>query len=75
MLKKNNEFFKRLENFKNSTALILENNKFITYEKLLLSTKKISNKLDKKKKLIFLIGDNDFETSWEELSKPLKEAV
>ena len=62
MLKKNNEFFKRLENFKNSTALILENNKFITYEKLLLSTKKISNKLDKKKKLIFLIGDNDFET-------------
>jgi len=62
MLKKDNQFFKKLESYKNSNALILENNIFITYEKLLLSAKKISNKLDKKKKLIFLIGNNDFET-------------
>jgi long-chain acyl-CoA synthetase len=62
MLKKDNHFFKKLESFKKSTALILENNKFITYKKLLLSAKKISNKLDKEKKLIFLIGQNDFES-------------
>ena len=62
MLKKDNNFFKKLESFKKSTALILENNKFITYKKLLLSAKKISNKLDKEKKLIFLIGQNDFES-------------
>ena len=62
MLKKDNQFFKKLENFKDNTALILENGKFITYKKLLLSAKKISNKLDEEKKLIFLIGQNNFET-------------
>ena len=62
MLKKDNQFFKKLESFKDNTALILENGKFITYKKLLLSAKKISNKLDKEKKLIFLIGQNNFET-------------
>ena len=62
MLKKGSQFFKKLESFKNSTALILENNKFITYKKLLLSAKKLSRRLDKEKKLIFLIGQNDFET-------------
>jgi len=62
MLKKNNFFFKKLENFKNNTALILENNKLVTYNELLLSTKKISREIEKKKKLIFLLGQNDLET-------------
>ena len=59
MSKKNNSFFNNLENFKNNTALILENNKFITYNELLLSTKKISLKIEKEKRLIFLLGQND----------------
>ena len=62
MSKKNNLFFNNLEKFKNNTALILENNKFITYNELLLSTKKISKKTEKEKKLIFLLGQNDLET-------------
>jgi hypothetical protein len=62
MSKKNNSFFNNLENFKNNTALILENNKFITYNELLLSTKKISLKIEKEKRLIFLLGQNDLET-------------
>ena len=62
MLKKNNLFFKKLESFKNNTALILENNKFITYKELLLGTNKISKLIEKEKKLIFLLGRNDLET-------------
>ena len=49
MSKKNNSFFNNLENFKNNIALILENNKFITYNELLLNAKKISLKIEKKK--------------------------
>jgi long-chain acyl-CoA synthetase len=62
MLKKNNLFFKKLESFKKNTALILENNKFITYKELLLGTNKISKLIEKEKKLIFLLGRNDLET-------------
>ena len=62
MSKKNNSFFNNLENFKNNIALILENNKFITYNELLLNAKKISLKIEKEKRLIFLLGQNDLET-------------
>ncbi len=62
MLKKNNYFFKKLEKFKKNNALILENNKYITYNELLLISKKISKKIQKKKKLIFLLGQNNLES-------------
>ena len=62
MSKKNNIFFKKLESFKNDTALILENKKFVSYNELLLSSKRISSKLDQQKKLIFLLGENNLET-------------
>ena len=50
MLKKNNLFFKKLASFKKNIALILENHKSITYNELLTNSKKISKKLNKKKK-------------------------
>ena len=62
MLKKNNFFFKKLEKFKKNKALILENSKYITYNELLLNSKIISKQLQKKKKLIFLLGQNNLET-------------
>ena len=62
MLKKNNLFFRKLSSFKKNTALILENNKFITYSELLLDTKKVLKKLSNKKKLVFLLGKNNLET-------------
>ena len=59
---KNNLFFGKLESFGNKTALILENNKRITYKDLLLISKKISKQIDKEKKLIFLLGQNNLES-------------
>ena len=46
---KNNLFFDKFESFRNKTALILENNKRITYKDLLLISEKISKQIDKKK--------------------------
>ena len=51
MLKKNNYFFQKLKKFKKNNALILENRKHITYNELLLISKQISEKIEKKKKL------------------------
>ena len=62
MSKENNLFFKKLENFKKNTALIFENNNSITYKELLLNSNKISKKLEKEKKLVFLLGQNNLET-------------
>ena len=62
MLKKNNFFFKELEKYKKNKAIILENSKSITYNELLLNSKIISKHLQKKKKLIFLLGQNNLET-------------
>jgi len=62
MLKKNNLFFKKLASFKKNIALILENHKSITYNELLTNSKKISKKLNKKKKIVFLLGKNNLET-------------
>jgi len=62
MLKKNNYFFQKLKKFKKNNALILENRKHITYNELLLISKQISEKIEKKKKLIFLLGQNNLES-------------
>tara|TARA_B100000686_G_C16760920_1_gene958619 strand:+ start:622 stop:2028 length:1407 start_codon:yes stop_codon:yes gene_type:complete len=62
MLKKNNYFFKKLEKYKKNNALILENYKYISYNELLLISKRISKKIQKKKKLIFLLGQNNLES-------------
>ena len=62
MLRKNNFFFKKLSSFKKKTALILENNKLISYNELLLYSEKIVKKLKKEKKLVFLLGSNNLET-------------
>ena len=62
MLKKHSLFFKKLEKFKNKKALIIKRNKFITYKKLILDSKKISRHLEEKKKLVFLLGQNNLET-------------
>jgi len=45
MSKKNNLFFKNLEKFKNKKAIITENGKYISYQELLINSKKISKKL------------------------------
>ncbi len=62
MLKKDNFFFQKLSIFKNKTALILENNTSISYRELIVFSKKISSKISSKKKLIFLLGQNNLET-------------
>ena len=62
MLRKNNFFFKKLSSFKKKTALILENNKLISYSELLLYSEKMVKKLKKEKKLVFLLGSNNLET-------------
>ena len=62
MSTKNNFFFKKIENYKFKNAIITENGQYITYQELLNNSKKISKKLDKKKKLIFLLGQNNLET-------------
>ncbi len=62
MLKKSNLFFKKLEKFKKNKAIILENGKSVTYNELLLNSKIISKNLQNKKKLIFLLGQNNLET-------------
>jgi acyl-coenzyme A synthetase/AMP-(fatty) acid ligase len=62
MLKKNNLFFKSLEKFKTKNAIITENGKYISYQELLINSEKISKKLKPKKKLVFLLGQNNLET-------------
>ena len=62
MSTKNNFFFKKIEKYKFKNAIITENGQYITYQELLNNSKKISKKLDKKKKLIFLLGQNNLET-------------
>jgi long-chain acyl-CoA synthetase len=62
MLKKNSPFFNELNKFKNKNALITEENKCITYKKLLIYSKAISKKTGNKRSLIFLLGQNNIET-------------
>ena len=61
MLKKN-DFFKDLIKFKKKKALILDGSNYVTYQKLLEDSRLISENLDKKKKLVFIFGQNNIET-------------
>ena len=58
----NNIFLKKLNKFKNRKAIILENGETFTYNQLDREAKLISKKLPLKKKLIFLLGENNIET-------------
>ena len=58
----NNIFFKNLKKFKNRKALISENGESVTYNQLDKYSKLITEKLPLKKKLIFLLGENNIET-------------
>ena len=58
----NNIFFENLKKFKNKKALILESGQTITYNQLDKEAKSLLKKLPDKKKLIFLLGENNFET-------------
>ena len=53
--------FAELIRFKNKTALILENNKKISYSGLNKQVKKLRKNI-KKNSLIFILCDNDIET-------------
>lgn len=57
-----NIFLKDLKKFKNKKALILENGQAITYNQLNSEAESLSKKLPAKKKLIFLLAENNFET-------------
>ena len=58
----NNIFLKNLKRFKNRKALVLESGEILTYNQLDREAKLISKKLPLKKKLIFLLGENNIET-------------
>jgi len=59
----NNIFFENLKKFNNKKALILESGQIITYNQLVKETSLLSSKLTgDKKKLVFLLGENNFET-------------
>ena len=62
MSKKINFFIKKFKKFEKNKALILENGKSFTYKNLITSSLKISKKLDNQKRLVFLLGQNNFET-------------
>ena len=57
-----NIFLKQFEKFKNREALILEDSHSVKYSELIKEIKNLSKKLIDKKKLVFLIGENNFET-------------
>lgn len=57
-----NNFFKKLSFYKNKIALISEDSKKISYSDLLAKTNTISSKIKNTKSLVFLIGQNNFET-------------
>jgi acyl-coenzyme A synthetase/AMP-(fatty) acid ligase len=56
------KIFKKLEGFKNKIALISENNQKLTYSELIQNVNNIIRYLEDKKKLIFLLGQNNFES-------------
>ena len=62
MYQKTNFFYNQLKKHKKKNALILEIGKIITYENLLKKTKLLSKSINKKKTLIFLLGQNNLET-------------
>ena len=57
-----NKLFKNLKSFKNKTALISDDDKKLTYTNLIKNIENFLVNLENKKKLVFLIGQNNFET-------------
>ena len=53
---------KDLKKFKENKALILENGRSVTYKNIITNSLKISRNLDTHKRLVFLLGQNNFET-------------
>ena len=64
MSTKNNFFFKKIEQYKFKNAIITEKGQYITYQELLNNSKKISKKLDKKKKINFFIRTKQFRNDY-----------
>ena len=62
MSKLNSSFLDCIKKYKNKTAIILENNKKISYQNLISNSEKISKNLNDKKVLVFLLGHNNLET-------------
>ena len=58
----NNIFLNNLKKFKNKKALILENGQAISYSQLDKEAETLSKNISNKKKLIFLLGENNLET-------------
>ena len=56
------KLFKKLESFKNKIALISDNSHKLTYSELVQNVNNIIRYLEDKKKLVFLLGQNNFET-------------
>ena len=62
MSRKINFFTERFKKFKKNKALILENGRSVTYKNIITNSLKISRNLDTHKRLVFLLGQNNFET-------------
>ncbi len=62
MSRKINFFTERFKKFKENKALILENGRSVTYKNIITNSLKISRNLDTHKRLVFLLGQNNFET-------------
>lgn len=62
MSKLNSSFLDYIKKYKHKTALILENSKKISYQNLINNSQKISKNLENEKMLVFLLGQNNFET-------------
>ena len=62
MLKKNKSFFGILKRFKKKTALINENGEKISFNRLFNYSTKFDKILPNNKNLVFLLGQNNFET-------------
>ena len=58
----NNSFFKNPINFKKRKAIIINKNKFFTYDQVFKQSKILSDKVSKEKKLIFILAENNIET-------------
>jgi len=56
------KLFKKLESFKNKIALISDNSHKLTYSELVQNINNFIRYLEDKKKLVFLLGQNNFET-------------
>ncbi len=59
---RNNNFFKNKRNFRKRKAIIINKNKFFTYDQVFKQSKILGDKVSKEKKLIFILAENNIET-------------